>query len=473
MTATTQQTDIGTGHWQARLSELASRHHVPGATLAVLRVGTAPDGSEDDLVEATHGVVSAATGVEVTADTAFQIGSISKVWTATVVMQLVEEGLLDLDAPIRDVLPELELGDADVSSQVTMRHLLTHTSGIDGDVFTDTGRGDDCLEKYVAALTDVPQNHALGATFSYCNTGFVIAGRVIEVLTGSRWDDAMRDRIYRPLGLAHTTTLPEDTILGRAAVGHVGEPEEEPRPTTEWLLPRSLGPAGLISSTAREVTAFARMHLAGGVATDGTRLLSEAAVTQMQQRQTDLPDAHTLGDAWGLGWILFGWGGRRLLGHDGATIGQGAFLRVVPEAGLVVALLTNGGHARDLYDELYREVLAELADVAMPPALEPPTDPGPVDAASLARWVGTYERTSVRTDVVEVDGGLVLRTTDTAPLAGAEGPRSHEYPLVPVASDLFVMRPPGLVTWTPVTFYTLDDGSSYVHYGVRANPKQS
>ena len=73
------------------------------------------------------------------------------------------------------MLPELRLADADVAQQVTMRHLLTHTSGIDGDVFTDTGRGDDCLEKYVAQLDEAAQNHPLGATWSYCNSGFSLA----------------------------------------------------------------------------------------------------------------------------------------------------------------------------------------------------------------------------------------------------------------------------------------------------------
>ena len=130
----------------------------------------------DELVEAAYGVLNKDTGVEATTDSVFQIGSISKVWTATVVMQLVDEGLLDLDAPISEVLPELRLADPDVTKQVTMRHLLTHTSGIDGDVFTDTGRGDDCIEKYVAQLDEVAQNHPLGATWSYCNSGFVADG---------------------------------------------------------------------------------------------------------------------------------------------------------------------------------------------------------------------------------------------------------------------------------------------------------
>ena len=156
-----------------------------------------------------------------TADSLFQIGSITKVWTATVVMQLVDEGLLELDTPVVEVLPELRLSDPDVTKSVTIRHLLTHTSGIDGDVFTDTGRGDDCLEKYVDLLAEAGQNHPLGATWSYCNSGFSLLGRVIEKLTGTTWDPALRDRLFTPLGLTRTVTLPEEALLHSAAVGHV------------------------------------------------------------------------------------------------------------------------------------------------------------------------------------------------------------------------------------------------------------
>src|SRR5215472_16257833 len=194
-------------------------------------------------------------------------------------MQLVDEGLLDLDAPVVEVLPELRLADADVTKQVTVRHLLTHTSGIDGDVFTDTGRGDDCVETYVAGLGEVAQNHPLGATWSYCNSGFVLAGRVIEKLTGGTWDSAVRERIIAPLGLERTITLPEEALLHRTAVGHVSEGTEEPSRAPVWMLPRSLGPAGLIGSTAADLLEFARMHLTGGVGPDGTRLLSAASTT--------------------------------------------------------------------------------------------------------------------------------------------------------------------------------------------------
>ena len=136
---------------------LAERHKVPGASLGILRIHSA-DGSTggrpDELVEAAYGFANAPARVEATTDTLFQIGSISKVWTATVAMQLVDEGKLDLDAPVVEVLPELQLADAEVTKTVTMRQLLTHTSGIDGDVFTDTGRGDDCVEKYVGLMSE-------------------------------------------------------------------------------------------------------------------------------------------------------------------------------------------------------------------------------------------------------------------------------------------------------------------------------
>src|SRR5690606_7323509 len=120
--------------------------------------------------------------------------------------------------------------DPAVTAQVTMRHLLAHTSGIDGDVFTDTGRGDDCVARYVDALADVPQNHPIGATFSYCNSGYVLMGRVVEQVTGLSWDAAIRERLVVPLGLERTVTLPEEALLHRAAVGHVGADEHGPVP---------------------------------------------------------------------------------------------------------------------------------------------------------------------------------------------------------------------------------------------------
>ncbi len=458
---------IDAAHWQRRLTALANRHRVPGAALGILRVRP---GQDDELIDVACGVLNKDTGVEATTDSLFQIGSISKVWTATVAMQLVDEGVLDLDAPVAEVLPELRLADPDVAKQVTMRHLLTHTSGIDGDVFTDTGRGDDCIEKYVAQLAEVGQNHPLGATWSYCNSGFSLAGSVIEKLTGGTWDNAIRDRIFIPLGLEHTVTLPEEALLHRAAVGHVSEGTEAPVRAPVWTLSRSMGPAGLICSTPADVLGFARLHLTGGLLPDGTRLLTEASAAAMTELQADLPDKFTLGDSWGLGWIRFGWNGRRLIGHDGNTIGQSAFLRLLPDEGLAVTLLTNGGSTRDLYEDLYREIFAELADVDMPRPLSPPADPVQTDAR---RHAGTYERASARLEVLVGADGPVLRTTVTGPMAELSPEPTKEYAMVPVDHDLFVVRDPQSQTWTPVLFYELRTGEKYMHFGVRATPKMA
>jgi dipeptidyl aminopeptidase/acylaminoacyl peptidase/CubicO group peptidase (beta-lactamase class C family) len=452
-------------HWEKRLSELAEKHRVPGAALGILRYR--PDG-EDEIVEAAYGLLNKETGVDVTTDTVFQIGSMTKVWTATIVMQLVDEGKLDLDAPIVEVLPEFQLADAEVAKTVTMRHLLAHTSGIDGDIFRETGRGDDCLEKYVASLADVAQNHPLGATWSYCNSGFSVAGRVIEKLTGGTWDAAIRERLVGPLGMERTGTLPEEALLHRAAVGHIEIEGEIVRAPAAFGLFRSAGPAGLVNSTVGDVLKFVRMHLAGGVAPDGTRVLSEESTEAMTEKQADVPDKYILGDSWGLGWIRFGWDGRRLVGHDGNTIGQAAFLRVLPDAGLGVTLLTNGGNTRDLYEDLYREIFAELAGVEMPHPLEPPAEPVSVD---IAPHLGAYERSGVRLDVLQKDDGPVVRTEVTGELAALMPETVNEYPMVGIEEDLFAVRAPETQTWIPVTFYSLPTGERYMHFGARATPR--
>jgi len=458
---------IDAAHWQRRLDALAKLHKVPGAQLGILRVR---DGREDEIVTAATGTLNKnIPTAQVTKDSIFQIGSISKVWTASVIMRLIDEGRFSLDTTVKELIPELTLIDDELTDGTTIRHLLTHTSGLDGDVFTDTGRGDDCLEKYVDLLRTAGKNHPLGATWSYCNSGYSVLGRVIEKVTGKTWDAAMAELLFQPLGLTHTVTLPEEAILFAAAVGHVDAGGEQVV-TPSWGLMRSVGPAGLISARAEDVLAFARLHLAGGAAADGTRLLAEETTAAMQAFQAEVPDKHVLGDSWGLGWIRFDWNGDRLYGHDGNTIGQAAFLRIHPESGVAVTLLTNGGNTRDLYGDLYREIFAELAGVDMQAPVEVPDEPVQAD---LTPFVGTYERASVRMEVYAGDEGPVLRTTVLGPLAEMVPDPVDVYPMVALGDSLFAVRAPGTQTWITVTFYALPTGEEYVHFGARATPKVS
>lgn len=456
-------TALDAQRWQHRLVECTARHRVPGAALGIARTGS----GVDDEVIVTCGVLNKETGVEATPDSLFQIGSITKTWTATAVMQLVDEGRVHLDRPVIEVLPELRLDRSDAAERTTMRHLLTHTSGMAGDVFTDTGRGDDCVERYVATLADTPRTHPVGATWSYCNAGFVVAGRVIERLTGMNWDTAMRERLFEPLGVTHTVTLPEEALLHRTAVGHMAEDGQDPRRVSSWGLTRAIGPAGLINSAPRDVLTFARMHLDGGRADDGTRVLSHANIAAMRSPQANRPDAYPPGDSSGLGWRLSAWDGQPVFGHDGSTRGQDAFLRILPGKGLAVVLLTNGGNARDLSEDLFREVFRDVAAVELPAPLQVPADPPALDCSP---YLGTYERAGARTEIFERDG-LVLRQTVTGPLADLAEVPTHEYALRPVRAGLFAMRSPHVRTWSPVTFYNLPDGTAYVHYSSRANPK--
>ncbi|MGV2917417.1 serine hydrolase domain-containing protein, partial [Streptomyces alfalfae] len=269
--------------WQARLGELRVKHRVPAASLAILVDG--------DVHELADGVLHRGTRVAATTDSVFQMGSIAKVYTATLIMQLADAGRLDLDAPVVDVLPEFSVADPDLTRAITTRRLLSHTSGLTCDFTYDSGRGDDCLAKYVEAAKGVALDCPPGEALSYSSIGYNVLGRIIEVLTGKVWDKALKDMLLDPLGLDHTVTLPEEALRFRAAMGHLGEPGQDPDPAPSWdLMPRSAGPYGRVIASAGDLARLARMHLAGGVAQDGTRILSEETVALMQQRVVDCPD---------------------------------------------------------------------------------------------------------------------------------------------------------------------------------------
>jgi CubicO group peptidase (beta-lactamase class C family) len=447
---------------EKRLAELCEEFKVPGAALGVLHNG--------ELTEVATGVINLSTGVDVTTDTLFQIGSVTKVWTTTVVMQLVDEGRVSLDVPVRTYLPTFKVADADVSERVTLRHLLSHTSGIDGDFFDDLGRGDDCIERYVDACATLQQTHPLGATMSYCNTGFTVAGRVIEVLTGTQWDQAMRERLFVPLGLKQTCTLPEEALLHRTAVGHMEpEPGADPEVASRWVLPRVGGPMGLINSTVGEVLAFAKMHMDLGRAIDGTQVLSKESVEAMQEPQVEIPNPHTLGSHWGVGWILFDWSGRKLYGHDGGTLGQSAVLRVAPDANLAVAILMNGGETARVARKLLTELFAELAGIDVPPLPEAPATPPDID---LSKYEGTYERLSVRLDLVAQDGKLVGTSTLSGALAEMIPHPVSKLELTPVDETTFLVLDEGASAPVPGAFYEFANGvPRYLHYGARTHPR--
>ncbi|MCW2545510.1 MAG: beta-lactamase [Frankiales bacterium] len=449
-------------YWQERLNALVDKHGIVGASLAVAH--------GDHEITAATGVLNARTGQPATTESVFQIGSITKVWTATLVMQLVDDGLLDLDAPLITYLPDFRVADDALTQQVTTRHLLAHTSGIAGDFFPETGRGDDCLERFVTLMAELRKSHPLGATMSYCNAGYVLLGRLVEVLRAATWDQVMRERLFQPLGLEAAGTLPEEALLWGAATGHITPPgAPEPIVSPQWGLSSNAGPAGLIHARARDLLAFARMHLAEGLAPDGTRVLSAESARAMRVPQVEVPDRWTFGGHWGLGWILPQWDGRVLFAHDGSTIGQSAYLRVLPgEPDLVVALLTNGGETRELYQDLFGEVFEQLAGVTITPRVEPVSQPPAFDPA---QYVGRYERESMAHEVELRGEELVMVNLLSGILATAMGADRVESPLLPYDTDVFLTSMPSVSGYLPAVFYTAPDGNRYLHLAGRAAAK--
>jgi CubicO group peptidase (beta-lactamase class C family) len=419
-----------------------------------------------EVIDAAAGVLSTVTGVEATADSVFQIGSITKVWTTTLVMQLVDEGLVDLDAPVRRYLSDFGLADEAAAAAITVRQLLCHTSGFEGDIFTDTGVGDDCVEKYLGVLHDVPQLFPPGEQFSYNNAGFVVLGRLVEVLRGKPYDECLKEHLIQPLGLTHAATGPYEAILYRAAVGHIElEPDAGLAPAPMWALVRSNIPAGsMLAMRPRDLVAFASMHMNDGAAADGTQVLAAETVAAMREPQVTLPDLGLMGTHWGLGWELFVTPDGTVVGHDGSTIGQSAFLRIIPEKGVAIALLTNGGDTFSLYRDIVSHALSELADVRLPALPAPPAEPQRIDAT---RYVGTYSAEVADLVVTQDDDGRIWIDMTPKGIAQEIGEKAERKELVHYAGDSLIPIEADRGMYMPHAFVG-DDGhgrAQYLHVG--------
>ncbi|TYB60159.1 beta-lactamase family protein [Nonomuraea sp. PA05] len=438
-------------------AQIVAERGVPGASVAVLTQG--------QVLTAAGGVLSRATGVEATTGSLFQIGSITKLWTSALVMQLADEGLVDLDAPLRTYLPGFRVGDEAAAAAITTRQLLCHVSGFEGDIFTDTGRGDDAIEKYLASIHDIPQLFAPGEVFSYNNTGFVVLGRLVEVLRGKPFDEVLAERLVAPLGLTHVAPSPYEAILHRAAVGHVPGEDGEPVAAPVWALARSNAPAGsMLAMTPRDLLAFVAMHLADGAAPDGSAVLRPGTVAAMWQPQVKLPRLSGMGTAWGLGWEIEEHDGHTVVGHDGGTIGQAAFLRVAPEHGVAIALLTNGGDVFGIFTDVLAHLLKELTGLTLPGRPVPPAEPRTIDPTPyLGRYSDTIYDITVSQDA---DGAIWLDRVPKDVIAEIGG-KPMRTQLVAFEGDSLISLEPAQGIHLVFAFIGRDDAglAKYVHYG--------
>lgn len=403
---------------QGTIQEQMARWEVPGLAVGILHEGRTET--------AGFGIANVETGQPVTAETLFQVGSISKVFTTTLVMTLVEEGKLDLDEPVLTYVPELPLADEMARRTITLRHLLTHMSGFYGDRFDDHGDGDDALARAVAAFADLPQQTAPGELWTYCNAGFDLAGRAVERVLGVPFEQAMRDRVFRPLGMERTTYFAKEAIRHAVAVGHDQELGKPARVAYPWPIPRRSNPAGGVISNVGELLRFARCHLQDGEL-DGTRVISAESARAMRAQQATADYGRT----WGLGWLLRQVGGTTLVEHGGATNGFMARLTTAPERGFAIAVLTNGEYGAPAHGAIAAAALERLGLRSEPPkrVTLPPEQ--------LARFAGRYSHgLADLTLTVEGNGYRVERVTRN-PFSGEERAR-EPFRLAPISETAFI-----------------------------------
>jgi len=349
------------------------------------------------------GVTNVEFPVPVDGDTLFMIGSTTKTFTGTVIMRLVEDGKVRLDAPVAEYLPRFRLPDREVAKAVTVHHLVTHTGGWTGDYFDDVGRGNDAVARVVTRMgTRTPQVTPLGEVWSYNNAGFYVLGRIIEVVTGKPYEDAVRELVFEPLGLERTMFFAEDVMTHKHALGHLRS-KDGPVVARPWGLPRSAVAAGGIASTASDQLRYARFHMNGCDFPEERRLpLRPESVATMQEPRAE---AGGLADAVGVTWLLERAGRRQVVGHGGSINGQMSAFKMVPPLGLAVTVLTNGQWGALLANRVAEWVLAEVGGVRL-------AGPGRrrLSRRAAAAYEGRYRGDPGHIVVRFDDGALVVHT---------------------------------------------------------------
>ncbi len=397
---------------EARMRE----HGIPGVAIGVFTDGA--------ITTRGLGVTNVDTPLPVTEHTVFPIASISKTFAATAMLRLVEQGKVDLRAPVRKYLPEFRVRDEQVARDVTVWNLLTHSAGWEGQV-VGPERGDDTMRNFVATV--MPDNMQVApptAAWSYNNAGYSVAGRVIEAITATSINRAMRDLVFVPLGLEHAGTTPGEFIVNRFAAGHTNRPGAPPALIRPYSHSTSVTSGG-VGVCIADMMAYARFHLGDGTNAKGERILSRASLELMQTPQLE---KQSTDDAIGLGWHIRRVGGVRVEGQGGTAGGHILVLSIVPERNFAISILTNAQNGWRLIQEVEREALqlyhgivyaknqaiAHRGLVETLPNVEPlATQP------DLAQYVGRYLR-PMNAVMVRAEGARLM--VQEVPNAGEPRP---------------------------------------------------
>jgi CubicO group peptidase (beta-lactamase class C family) len=371
--------------------------NVPGAAIALHYYGYQ--------WTAGIGVTNVDYPLPVNEQTLFQVGGLTKLVTGLAVALLVEQGQLELDAPVRSFLPTFRVADARASEQVTLRQLLNHTAGWFGDLPPSDETGPDAIARYVDQLAGAPQLLPPGRAFSYNEAGFAVAGRVVEVRTGRFYATAMRELVFAPLGMEHASFLPREVITARHTAGHQVEGGGL-RPLNPWArVGRGLDPALGLAASAADLLRLGRLLLGLPV---GRFTLAPETLTLLLEPTSD---AGVLGReefaGFALATMVWQAGEERYYGQSGQSATHASRLIIHPPADFVLVLLMNSSTGDAAIAEVLPAALARYTGIVLRP---PVLLTGP--ASQLGEYAGRYGFTDSRLGpILEIsvqDGALQL-----------------------------------------------------------------
>jgi D-alanyl-D-alanine carboxypeptidase len=415
------------------------RAQQPGLTLGL----TDRDGT---LLIRTYGFADLASRQPVAPDTLFEIGSIGKTFTAVAILQLFDEGRINLHSPVERYLPWFAVPQPAGHAPITIAHLLSHRAGIVAGI---DGTPEAAFQ--VWSLRDLPTFSPPGERYHYSNVGYKTLGLVLEAVEGRPYREIIRARVLDPLGMSATEPAITNDMRARLAVGYVYLHDDRlshsgsPLAPATWLETETAD--GSIASTAADMCAFVRLLMRGGVGPNG-RLLSEEAFAQMSAAELSEDEPAI----YGYGLVMRSLDGRLLIGHGGGMVGYLAGMQADRDADIGVIVLQNGFGSNPM----------ALGRAAIWIADGKPAPASAVTASAHEELAGLY------------DPSLELVASESGPLLRHDG---RDIPLEELEEDLFLALDSAFDRFPLRVERPTDDvvqlwhgGQRYVRQGAAARP---
>jgi CubicO group peptidase (beta-lactamase class C family) len=413
--------------------------HVPGLALAIVHA--------HKLIYAHgFGVTSVEDGgLPVTPQTLFRIGSITKSLTGTAIMRLVEAGKLDLDTPIKTYIDWLRLSDAEATEHVTLRMLLTHTSGLPTDGVHFGKRDPQALEQFVREqLPEYTFIASHNTVMSYSSPGIMLAGYVAEVVSGKYYPDLMQELVFDPLQMQHTTFDTTIAMTYPLAQSHDLDKDNVLHVQHRYADNISHNAAGFAISTVTDLANFAIMHMQQGTF-QGKSILTPDSIREMHKTQVSL---YTLDeDAYGLTFFLKTYKDMQHVSHHGGISTFGSSLALLPETGTAVIMTFN--RWLPTVDTVTEQIFDTLLDLPEQPQKPQTITP---DRSLWANYCGNYLGPWTGQATIEVVDDTLTLTQNGSVI-----------PLQALHDDLYIGQAENATTYTSVGFPALATPIPYIY----------